>query len=288
MHLIEKRQSEREEISCTKWRSILCLCLRETKRETRNEPRFSYCKMIARTKHFPGEENQNHKFLNYCRINDIKWRQSTEGKKRITSVGMALVSVSISEDNMKREAYMWCECFEFDSRKEKLFFIDTHRDQTSEKARKRDFRIVALVCLRRTLHEHQHWVLVFDDFAHRKLTNTDFIRYACHLAQSIKLSLCAAGVCAFFFFIWAQHISHSIATCCTTYIFVPFAWVCSTCWKTNQSWFIKWRHFKIGNNQCKIFLQKGIQNAIEMKRKKNSFRNRMLLNDCIWFHIKCK
>lgn len=127
--------SKQKEISCTKWRSILCFCFQRQKRWGKTPHNESHIVKWLHERTFSDREDQNHKFLNYCRINDIKWTQKKMNV--ITSLRMALVLVSMAKDNIKRvNIYVRYECFEFDSRvKRNFFFDDPHTD--------RDFCIVA-------------------------------------------------------------------------------------------------------------------------------------------------
>lgn len=78
--------------------------------------------------------------------------------------------------------------------------------------------VLYCVCLLAAYVVHERrWLSSFPWLCPSKLTNVDFIRYARHLADNIKLSLCAAGVYVYFIFIWMMiysqttcHLPHHI------------------------------------------------------------------------------
>lgn len=79
----------------------------------------------------------------------------------------------------------------------------------------------------RALHDHKGNFVLSNDFAHRKLTNTDFIRYAWHLAKSIKLSLCAAGELFFTSFL---RVTYFTSDCHLLHQFLFVSDLLSKCW----------------------------------------------------------
>lgn len=109
---------------------------------------------------------------------------------------------------------------------------------------------------------------VFDDFTHRKLTNTDFIRYACHLAR-VSNYRCAQLVrvldAPFFLFLSTfsveQHIFDPIATCRIFFFVCLWLFEMVKIWKLSKTlpkrkcmlraW--KWKWYSLNDCICSFF-----------------------------------
>lgn len=111
-------------------------------------------------KHF--SKDQNHKFLNYCRINDVKWECKRHTIRRISKNGCD--SFWMHSDGTKKNGWeKWQNTCRYEC---SIWLL-------------KGFFFILLILYKHTLTSTDYF------FAHRKLTNADFIRYACH---SVRVS----------------------------------------------------------------------------------------------------